>query len=75
MEEKQRNVNNKRKLFLYSGHDVTIIHVLRSLGLDGVLKPSFSASLIFELHRNNNSDIYIVKVIFILKINAKSIFN
>lgn len=64
MEEKQRNLSNKRKLFLYSGHDVTIVHVLRTLGVDGFLKPFFAASLIFELHKQESNASYFVKVVF-----------
>lgn len=60
MEEKQNNLDNKRKLFLYSGHDITIVHVLRTLGVEGFLKPYFAASLIFELHKNDGT--YVVKV-------------
>lgn len=62
MEAKQNDSHNRRKLFLYSGHDVTIVHVLRTLGLDGFLKPFFGASLIFELYKNNDTGIYSVKV-------------
>lgn len=62
MEAKQNDLNNKRKLFLYSGHDVTIVHVLRTLGVEGFLKPYFAASLIFELHKNHSNDTYVVKV-------------
>lgn len=61
MEAKQNNVTNKQKLFLYSGHDVTIVHVMRALGWNGFLKPSFAATLIFELHRDNSNH-YFVKV-------------
>ncbi|KAJ8969997.1 hypothetical protein NQ314_001425 [Rhamnusium bicolor] len=40
-------------LFLYSGHDLTIVHVLRSLNLTNTIKPSFGASLVFELYANS----------------------
>ncbi|KAJ8984506.1 hypothetical protein NQ317_010977 [Molorchus minor] len=41
---------NVPSLFLYSGHDLTIVHVLRSLNLVDTIKPNFGATLIFELH-------------------------
>ncbi|KAJ8949145.1 hypothetical protein NQ318_012893 [Aromia moschata] len=37
-------------LFLYSGHDLTIVHILRALNLVNTIKPSFGAALIFELY-------------------------
>nr|XP_023026643.1 lysosomal acid phosphatase-like [Leptinotarsa decemlineata] len=41
------------RLYLYSGHDITLVHILRTLQLVGTsLKPSFGASLIFELYSN-----------------------
>lgn len=61
MEAKRSDLKNKRKLFLYSGHDVTIVHVLRTLGVEGFLKPYFAASLIFELHSNTSGN-YTVRV-------------
>ncbi|CAG9855257.1 unnamed protein product [Phyllotreta striolata] len=42
--------NNLSKLFLYSAHDLTLVHILRSLELIDVLKPDFGAALIFELY-------------------------
>lgn len=48
------------KLLLYSGHDSTILSVMRALDFKGFLMPDFGASLIFELHKLN--DKYHVKV-------------
>ncbi|KAG5877574.1 hypothetical protein JTB14_003726 [Gonioctena quinquepunctata] len=39
------------KLYFYSGHDLTLVHVLRALQLVGTtLKPGFGASLVLELY-------------------------
>lgn len=35
---------------MYSGHDLTIVHVLRALNLIDTLKPDFGASVIIEFH-------------------------
>ncbi|KAK6641683.1 hypothetical protein RUM44_013398 [Polyplax serrata] len=40
-----------RKLYLYSGHDVNIVSLLRTLGHEEVEKPEYGASIIFELYR------------------------
>lgn len=44
------------KIYLYSGHDLTIVHVLRALNLTETIKPDFGASIAFELHTNQTSD-------------------
>ncbi|KAJ8923804.1 hypothetical protein NQ315_010386, partial [Exocentrus adspersus] len=46
-------------LHLYSGHDLTVVHILRALNLVDTIKPSFGASLIFELYTNGE-----VKIIY-----------
>lgn len=43
--------NSTYKMVLYSGHDITIVNVLQALGFEGLLKPGFGASLVFELHQ------------------------
>ncbi|KAK0078937.1 hypothetical protein PV325_001925 [Microctonus aethiopoides] len=45
-----RNGQDKKKLYLYSAHDVTIVNVLRAMGFTNqLLKPEYGAALIFEL--------------------------
>lgn len=38
---------------LFSGHDVTLITVLRTLGFERLFKPEYGAYLVFELHEAN----------------------
>lgn len=51
-----------RSLFMYSGHDLTVVSLLRVLGFDELVKPEFGASVIIELHEV--SDKYIVKFLY-----------
>jgi len=49
--EKQAGSSNL-KLFVVSGHDLTLVSLLRTLGFtESAWKPDFSASLIIELHK------------------------
>lgn len=45
-----------RKLYIYSGHDVTLVNVMRALNIieQTSTKPDYSSALHFELHRNPN---------------------
>lgn len=56
MEEKIEDSKNKRKLILYSGHDLTLVNVLRTLGEDDLIKPHFVAHLILELYKTNSTN-------------------
>ncbi|KAF5274603.1 hypothetical protein FQA39_LY07215 [Lamprigera yunnana] len=47
---------SKEELILFSGHDITIVSVLRTLGFDHLLKPDYGAYLIFELHEVDPQD-------------------
>lgn len=51
-----------RKLFMYSGHDLTIVSVLRALGVQELIKPDNGAALLFELHRPNDGSDHLVEV-------------
>lgn len=55
IDKRRRNLNPDRKIFLYSGHDVTLVNVMNSLGiLDQTAKlPEYSSALVFELHHNS----------------------
>lgn len=48
-ETKLQNPNSVRKLTAYSGHDINLIGLLKTLGYD--YKPMFSSSIYFELWR------------------------
>lgn len=45
-----------RKLYFYSGHDTTLMSVIRALNITSQTtnKPDFAASLTFELHASTN---------------------
>lgn len=59
-EMKKKSVNeNIPKLNIYSGHDITLVNILRTLGFSDKLKPNFAAYLIFELHLTPNPEIKI----------------
>lgn len=67
MNEMQNN-QFKRRLFIYSGHDVTLINTMRALDIVSQTsrKPDYGSALYFELHQNPNFDNDLeVKVYFI----------
>lgn len=51
---KKKPLRSTRKLYLYSGHDVTLVNVMRALDIISQTsnKPDFAAAVHFELHRN-----------------------
>ncbi|XP_076261962.1 lysosomal acid phosphatase-like [Rhynchophorus ferrugineus] len=65
--QKALNGSNTPSINLYSGHDLTLVHVMRALNLIDTIKPEFGASLVIELH--NNSEI---KILYINKWNGNS---
>ncbi|PSN42750.1 hypothetical protein C0J52_10659 [Blattella germanica] len=67
-----RNMDNKRngdlkpdtKMFLYAGHDVTLVNIWRTLGFTDLIKPDFGAALIFELHLSKSGVNHEVKMLY-----------
>ena len=63
IQTKDDQLKPARRLFIYSGHDVTLVNVMRALDIISQTsnKPDFTSSLHFELHRNptldNNSEV------------------
>lgn len=57
--KRKRELVPDRKLFLFSGHDITIVTVMRTLGFENLLKPGFGASLTLELHKTNSNDYFV----------------
>lgn len=57
-------LNPDRKMFLYSGHDITIVSVLRALGFEERIKPDPGASVIVELHRPFDGSEHFVEVLY-----------
>lgn len=43
-----------RSIFVYSGHDVTLVNLMRAMGIssDTSEKPDYGATLVFELHHS-----------------------
>lgn len=68
MIQKQHNqLKPNRKLFIYSGHDTTLVYVMRALNITSqtTQKPDFASSIHFELHQNAQmQDDFEVKVRF-----------
>lgn len=64
MSKDQSIKNPSRNLYIYSGHDVTLVNVMRALNISAQTanKPDFGATLYFELHENHSSGQLEVKV-------------
>lgn len=65
---KNKQLKPARKLFIYSGHDVTLVNVMRALDIISQTssKPDFASALHFELHHNplafdNDSEVKVIK--------------
>lgn len=54
--KRAKELNPDRKIFIYSGHDETIINAVRAMDITSQTtnKPDFISSLYFELHKNPN---------------------
>lgn len=64
---KKRNqlLEPNRNIFIYSGHDVTLVSLMRALGIidQTANKPDYAATLVFELHNSiTYADDFEVKV-------------
>lgn len=51
-----------RKLFIYTGHDTTVVNILASLKIWQRQLPRYSVMTMFELHKNQTSGEYYVEV-------------
>lgn len=54
MAKMKNQLKPNRKIFIYSGHDVTLVNVMRALNIidQTTRKPDYTAALHFELHHN-----------------------
>lgn len=54
LQKKDGNLKPNRSLFIYSGHDVTLVNVMNAMNIIAQTsrKPDFCAALYFELHEN-----------------------
>lgn len=60
--KKQKNKLPERKMFVYSGHDISLINILHPMKLFKNLKPEYGAAFIIEAHSAKTDD-YEIKVI------------
>lgn len=68
------NLPNGRKLFIYSGHEFNIAHLLRTLGAFQPEIPNYASYVLVELHKVNGTYGFQVSSIFQL-INLHSLKN
>ncbi|XP_017957903.1 venom acid phosphatase Acph-1 [Drosophila navojoa] len=54
----------KRKLFIYTGHDSTVVNVLSGLKIWERQLPRYSVMALFELHKNKETGDYWVEIYF-----------
>ncbi|XP_030369768.1 venom acid phosphatase Acph-1-like isoform X2 [Scaptodrosophila lebanonensis] len=66
--KRRKNLNPDRKIFLYAGHDVTMVNIMNSLNiLDQTANlPDYAAALAFELHHSKSfsDDDFEVKLVY-----------
>lgn len=62
MEEKIGGKIPAKKMFMYSAHDMTIIAVTKTLGIYNDIFPPYIATLLFELHEDNNT--HSIKILY-----------
>lgn len=58
------HVNVERSLYLYSGHDVTLVALWRALGYEELLEPEYGSSLVLELHEDVEQSSFFVKTFY-----------
>ncbi|XP_050081633.1 lysosomal acid phosphatase [Anopheles aquasalis] len=64
----------ERNIFIYSGHDVTLVNLMRALGVieQTTGKPDFAATLVFELHHSITfDDDFEVKIVYFFNSDDK----
>lgn len=54
IQKKNNKLKPDRRLYIYSGHDVTLVNVMRALDIipQTTKKPDYASALYFELHQN-----------------------
>ncbi|XP_053670958.1 lysosomal acid phosphatase [Anopheles nili] len=64
----------ERNIFIYSGHDVTLVNLMRALNVidQTTGKPDFSATIVFELHHSITfDDDFEVKIVYFFNSDDK----
>lgn len=52
-----------RKMYIYNGHDSTVVNVMQALQIWKRQLPRYSSMTLFELHKNKDTGKYYVEVI------------
>lgn len=60
--ESVNHTNVDRVLYLYSGHDVTLVALWRALGFEELIEPDYGSSITLELHEDIEQNNFFVKV-------------
>ncbi|KAH8314807.1 hypothetical protein KR067_005978 [Drosophila pandora] len=55
---------SSRKLFIYTGHDSTVVNILSALKVWERQLPRYSSMILFELHKNKTTGDYWVEIYF-----------
>ncbi|KAG6455567.1 lysosomal acid phosphatase-like [Manduca sexta] len=58
------NLDSQRSLYIYSGHDVTVVALWRALGYNELLEPEYGASIVLELHEDVEQSNFFVKAFY-----------
>ncbi|CAH2068954.1 unnamed protein product, partial [Iphiclides podalirius] len=64
LQETVIHANLDRSLYIYSGHDVNVVALWRTLGYEELLEPEYGASLVLELHEEVEQDSFFVKLFY-----------
>ncbi|XP_013148571.1 PREDICTED: lysosomal acid phosphatase-like [Papilio polytes] len=64
LQDSVSHTNLDRSLYIYSGHDVTVVSLWRTLGYTELLEPEYGASLVLELHEEVEQDTFFVKLFY-----------
>ncbi|KAF9815032.1 hypothetical protein SFRURICE_010590 [Spodoptera frugiperda] len=64
LDEAVRHENVDRTLYVYSGHDVTVVSLWRALGFVDLLAPDYGASIVLELHEDIEQESFFVKTFY-----------
>ncbi|KAF5302431.1 hypothetical protein FQR65_LT08520 [Abscondita terminalis] len=65
-------IPNNRKIFLYSAHDVNVVNIFAVMNVFKAHFPNYNAATIIELHHNNKSEKYFVKLFYIKHVNEEA---
>lgn len=67
LKKKNNLLSPDRSIYIYSGHDVTLINLMRALGIEHQTsqKPEYAATLVVEMHHSIIfDDDFEIKVIY-----------